>query len=899
MTEAVMPGSWGESPFAALTAALAAGILISSIPAQYHFGIMALGSAVLASASWLSLIRIRKWTALGCALTAVVIDGLLLGIALHDAYPVTDLRNLRRSAGFADGATLQFDGCLADEGEERDGDFVSTVDLHGIELQGKWQRSTGMAILRMPIPVAPEAQEAMRPSHGDRIRGWAVWSIPRNFQNPGAIDHAGFLARQGIFLTGRVRSARLIATIPGDCSTPWLRIIGAARRRIKGVFRRMEGGSESIQGAILTALVAGDYSGLGQQVRETFQNSGTYHVLVVSGLHVAWIAWAMAAGLRLIHVPAAAASLFAAGGIFFYTEIVGVQPSVSRALWMFLLFLAGKTLYRSASPANIALASAFFLLVLKPDWIFDAGFQLSFLSVMAICLTGAPVVEQVLKPVFLPARFMGNEGRLFLDAGRRSRIGRRIRIAGELFAEAAADRWHTRCGIWLLGAGRIAAAAALASAGMVVISLSVQLCLEPLLAYHFNRLSWIAPLANLVVVPLSSFTLAAGLGAVITSGAGRLSTVFLGAAEWFAAILLQIARLISGLPGAWQRCPTPGAGWIVAGILMVFLWSFMGWRRKYLPALYAATLLAFLSLGNSPALMAKKAAERLRPRANPTGFQQPDRLCITALDVGEGDSLVIRFPDSRTWLVDAGGLRQKPSRIESDHAFDVGDAVVSRYLWHEWIHPIECAVVTHPDIDHAGGMPAILRNFQVKSLMAGRAGSDPLMERIRDMAAGRKILLRTAAAGDTFNISGVRVEVANPSADYPATGSNENSVVLRIQYGLFSALLTGDLEKSAEKKLASSPAVLTAQFLKIAHHGSRWATSEFLLDRVGPRWAVVSVGRNNPFGHPAPEVVHRILRHGALPILTQDQGAITLATDGRLYRLESFQSGVIEEGELK
>ena len=144
----------------------------------------------------------------------------------------------------------------------------------------------------------------------------------------------------------------------------------------------------------------------------------------------------------------------------------------------------------------------------------------------------------------------------------------------------------------------------------------------------------------------------------------------------------------------------------------------------------------------------------------------------------------------------------------------------------------------------------------------------------------------------------VKVEVLNPVVDGTRRSINDNSVVVRLTYGRFSALLTGDLEITGETEVSLRARELEARLLKVAHHGSKSATRDSFLDRVRPRWAVISAGRNNPFGHPAREVLIRLVRHGARPLLTSDQGAITFRTDGARYTLSTFVSGVLEQGEL-
>ena len=142
------------------------------------------------------------------------------------------------------------------------------------------------------------------------------------------------------------------------------------------------------------------------------------------------------------------------------------------------------------------------------------------------------------------------------------------------------------------------------------------------------------------------------------------------------------------------------------------------------------------------------------------------------------------------------------------------------------------------------------------------------------------------------------MQILNPPANRSGRTTNENSVVLRLVFGDFSALLTGDLEKSGEAELLAESQNLHSLLLKVAHHGSRSATLDPFLEKVRPRWAILSVGRNNPFGHPSREVLLRLLRLGVRPLSTLDQGAITFETDGRHYIIESHVCGLLEKGTL-
>jgi competence protein ComEC len=885
-----MSGRWGEIPFAALVLFQVLGIAASRLVHGYLFLLLAAGTAGLAAAAWMALRQNRRATALFAALVSVSGTALLLTLAWRDGYPSQDLRALLFGSTLPLGELVPFDGCVADQVNRRADETVTTIAMRAFHKNGTWIPCGGGMLLR--IPDAPRDEEpASQPElHvGDRVRSWAAWHVPRNYQNPGSPDHAGLLLRRGISLVGRTKSPRLMEVIPGDCSNAWTGISAAIRDGLQKALNKIRQDGHPEQAAILASLVIGDYSGLDSSTRLAFQNSGTYHVLVVSGLHVAWIAAVLLYIFRLLRIPAGVSRFLAAVLLFVYTGLVGFQASISRSLWMFILYLAGQAFFRRAAPSNITLAAAFFLLAARPDWLFDVGFQLSFLSVLAICLMGLPLIHTDLRPLVDPLRHAGRADRLGFQEGRIHSFGRRLRARSELLAEACADRWSPSLERPLLFLARTAGGAALTVGSMIVITLSVQIWLEPLLAFHFNRLSWIAPAANLVAVPLSSLVLASGMVASLAAHSALLAAFPLRFAGFLADLLLQSARFVSSLPGAWQRCPTPPLQFVLAGILLLFAWCFSGWRRKWIAWLYIALLLACLSFG-------WPATNRIVRCCR--GWSGRSILSLTFLDVGQGDAMVLRLPDEHTWIIDAGGIHQTQSHEAVDRGFDVGEAVVSRYLWSEWITRVEQAVLSHPDVDHVGGMPALLGNFRIARLAYADRVGDPSLSAILSVAAERNTALAQVASGQLLVSGDVEVEVLNPPDHGDLRSTNEDSVVLRIRYRRFSALLTGDLEKAGERELLVRQPDIESLLLKAAHHGSRSATSDAFLARVQPRWTVLSSGRNNPYGHPSKEVVFRLLRHGSRLLLTQDLGAITFETDGDRYLLRSHVCGILDQGLL-
>jgi competence protein ComEC len=858
---------------------------------------MAVAALCLVFATALALRRNRLVLALVLGLTTISVDGLLMVLASSDAFPDTDLRRHLARQSFRISEPVSFEGCVVRESEPRGEDSVAIIELTAFLQKDRWTACQGKGILRVPEP-GTQTHQGERLLRGDKVKGWATWKIPRNFENPGSTDSARMLARRGIFVIGRVKSLRLLETVPGGCTNPWTRLANLAGDRVRQSLEPLRKNGRVRSAAILASLIIGDYSGLDTTTRETFQNSGTYHVLVISGLHVAWIAGLLIQCLKLIRVPERARYLSALAAILLYTCVVGFQASITRCLWMFLLYLAGRMLFRRADSVNVLLVSALILLVGEPNWLFEAGFQLSFLSVAAIALTAAPAVQEYLKPLCAPLRFAGKPDRLFLQPGAWHRRGRFLRTRYEIFVEEASDSWSPWASGILLVACRALAATGFSLGSLILTSAAVQIWIEPLLACYFNRMSWISPAANLVIVPCSSIVLGAGVFATLVAGVPVLGPESIHLAGSLASFLLSCASNSASISGAWQRCPTPSAAWVLAGILLLFLWSFFEWHRLWIPIAGIAVLLACLSRGSVPGLGILFEQVRAATCSQEKWDRNTAVLSMTFLDVGEGDSIVIRFPDKRFWVLDGGGLRQAPSEEEGAYRFDIGEAVVSRYLWHFWVGRIDRLLLSHPDADHAGGVPAIMRNFSIGRFDFSQGGSDRMISECTSIAREKRIRTHQLFDGAEERIGSVAVRVLNPPAKPVLNSTNENSMVLEISFKRFSALLTGDLEKSGEMELLSHQKISRCSLLKVAHHGSRSGTTDPFLSRIQPRWGIISAGRNNPYGHPSQEILKRLRQHGAQPILTVDEGAVTFETDGKRFILKSHVRGVLARGVL-
>ena len=889
-------------PAVLVTISFASGISFSLLCRQYAFWGLASAGMMLVGASVLAYLRHRTGLSFILAQTALFMGGMLTGIAHRDGYDRQDLRSLLSKHVFPLQEPVLFEGSITECPPMYEEEIVIVVEFHRFRGKNGWTSCKGKGVLRIASPDSTQygqLRECL--TTGTLLRVWAVWKIPRNFENPGSADRAGSLARRGIFLIGRTKSPRLIESISKERTRVLTLLTNSVRSRLRNTLEPIWEDRGRRSAAILASLLIGDHSALDNETRETFQNAGSFHILVVSGLHVAWITGVLLTLTKLVRMPERLRYLSAAAVILLYARIVGFQAGVTRCLWMFFLYLAGRVLQRTTDVVNVLFCAALLLLALHPDRLYEAGYQLSFLSVVAIALTAVPLIENFVKPVLEPLKNAGCKNRLFLKKGARHQCGRWLKIRCEIFVENVTDTYPRGVAWMLHGICRLGAAAGMAVGSMVLLSIAVQIWIAPLLAYYFNRISWIAPLSNPVVVPIASLTLASGIVACFTADIAFFGPELMQLAGSTASFLLNVTEHITRIPGAWQRCPTPSMAWIIVGVLILFSWTFFKWKRRWIPIGYTSVLLVLLSCGSTP--LVSTAIHKLQNCFTPgkTGPESPNTpfLSLTFLDVGEGDSIVIRFPDKRLWILDAGGLRRTSSGEDIIDSFDIGEAVVSRYLWYGWTGNPDRIILSHTDIDHAGGIRALLNNFKIRRLDYARCLPDAMLSGILRTARQRETLTNLVHAGMEEKIGDVTVRILHPQAQPIRRSTNDNSVVLALSFKHFSALLTGDLEKSGEAELLSQPGDLCSLLLKVAHHGSRTGTSSAFLDVIQPRWAVLSAGRNNPFGHPSPEVEQRLTQHGTRAYQTQHEGAITFSTDGVSYEIRSYINGILESGRIK
>jgi competence protein ComEC len=250
---------------------------------------------------------------------------------------------------------------------------------------------------------------------------------------------------------------------------------------------------------------------------------------------------------------------------------------------------------------------------------------------------------------------------------------------------------------------------------------------------------------------------------------------------------------------------------------------------------------------------------------------------ITAIDVGQGDSILVISPDGRTLLIDGGG----PVGGARSDSFDIGEDVVSPYLWSRGITRLDAIALTHAHSDHLSGLSSVMANFKPRELWVGNNPPIASYRNLLQQAAGQGVLLVHHIANDHFEFGKLHMNVLSPAADYVplAQAKNDDSLVMEISYGDTSALLAGDMERKVERSISAQ--THHSELLKVAHHGSGTSTTPELLEAVHPQFAVISVGYHSIFGHPKADVLARLTAAHARTFRTDLQGAVTFYMDGK------------------
>jgi competence protein ComEC len=726
--------------------------------------------------------------------------------------------------------------------------------------------------LRITYYNAESAGAAPPPARaGDRIEAFVRVRPVINYGDPGSFDFRGYLARQNIQLQGSLRNGQLLS------------IVGHPRLTLFDEFARVRGrflnslndlfATRQDEGALARAMLLGDRSFVERDRVVDFQKTGVYHVLVLAGLHVgalaAFFLWA-GRRLRLALFPRILLTLFALAS---YACIVEDRPPILRAVLMAAVFLSAKLIYRRMDLINVAAISAFGILAARPSEITDASFLLSFSAVATIGAIAIPCIARSTEPYRLALDHLSDVTRDVSHAPRVIQFRLEIRAA-VAWISARLPRFAAP-----FGSGFVTHPfrAAFYFWEIIFISAILQLGMLPPLAYYFHRVALAGPFANVPALLLTGLAVPIGF---LTLAASLVSRALAG---WMATLLGLIfemldagVRWFAGWHGASYRIPGPSVALMAVFIgFAIALSAALRLRGKVWWASSAA-----IGLVAAAAII---ATHPFPPRLT------PQRLELTVLDVGQGDSLFLSFPHGRTMLVDGGGEIGNFHSGGMRSGIDVGEDVVSPFLWSRGVKRIDVVALTHAHEDHLGGLPALFENFRVGELWVGRDIQSAAYRQVLAAARAHGVPIRHLKQGDTFSEDGVSGSVLWPDdLSESRTAKNDDSLVMRLSDGAETFLLAGDIERPSERRILAEEQPVGVNFLKVAHHGSKTSTTDPFLFAAHPAFAAISVGRDNSFGHPSPEVTERLEAAGVGVYRTDRDGAITASTDGRALSVSTF-----------
>lgn len=691
------------------------------------------------------------------------------------------------------------------------------------------------------------------PKAGSYVRVFGEVSPFLQATNPGEFDAAAYYRRKDCLFA--LRKTKITAQTKNYGRLE--EFLSQLRYESEALFRKLLGEKN---GATASAMVLGRKKGMDSEVKALYQGAGISHLLAISGLHLSLIGAGLFGLLKKVRLPVALSAGISTWILIVYAQLTGMGISTRRALIMFLLFLAAGLLKRTPDlPTSLAVA-ALLLLVPKPQRILDAGFQLSFSAVIGIA-------------VMIPVLQDGWE-----EAAPSLRVA--DGVAGWNIARAAIVR------------------ACCLLRKNILAGLGITMTMLPFLLIHFYEWSPWSVLLNLAVIPLMEILLPCLIGLQLVARLTALvhclelpQHLLCIAIEAIFSCYEQLCRSTMALPGSILHTGYPT--WQALAVYTIGLIALAVSGKKLRPHLRLAAAVCLMGIFL---------------------IRLPGELNVTMLDVGQGECVGIETREHHVYLVDAGSTSKKKT----------GQYQIIPWLKYIGTRSVEGIFITHWDEDHISAVGELLewsKSSRVKIrriFLPDVALKDEVLETLLQQIEEAEVSVEYLSAGEHMTDGALQISCLHPYAKKVPEDRNDASLVLRLSQGDFQMLLTGDLEKSGEDWLVEQvrPAVeqpqpaaqeqalpcapstqpaaqnpLRCTILDAGHHGASNATGEALLDLAQPELVLISCGKNNRYGHPAPETLKRLEEREIRWYSTAEVGAIQVYVGKKKVKIETSRSG--------
>lgn len=842
----------------------------------------------------------QKLALIFLSLAFVSVGALIFQIENQEVSP-NRLKRLLDEDKIGSGNPIEIEGILRGKPELAVGGFFLELETEKAIYKGDERQISGRVRIFAFVQDEQFAgeYEALNLNYGSRIRVACNLRREEKFQNPGAVSYKKILDDLGFDATATLKSPLLIENLGNEKISAPLGWIYEQRENLIVEFRRKFSVSTA---GVLTASLLGNDGFLDKNTADVFREGGTFHVLVISGLHITFIGGLTLLFVRFFTRKRLWQFIIATVFLWSYSLAVGANVPVVRAAIMFTVLLFSLVIFRRGTLLNSLGASILILLVWRPNDLFSPSLQLTIISVLAIVAGAFPVVEKLraigswspsaktpFPPNISPVLKRFCEMLYWREAVWERDLSRQIWTA-KIFKSPYLKSLEAKN---LQGVLRYLFEA-------VLVSLIVQIWLLPPTILYFHRISIFGVFLNIWVgfwIALESF--AAIIAVFFAQFSENLALPLIKLTEIFNWLLLSIPQILT--ENYWASFRLPHYSGAMKAIYFLYfapiliLTIFLNrWNPFALISNFKSEISKILLRFACFSLFILTVLILYHPFSAP---RADGKLRIDFLDVGQGDAALITFPNGETMVVDGGGRRSFDKiKVQNDYeaeffepdAQGIGETVVSAFLWEKGYSKVDYILATHADSDHIQGLSDVAKNFNVKAAIFGRTPfADEDFNDLFLILEKRKINKLKISRGDVLNFGEVKIEVLYPEGSDDISDNN-HSIVLRIIYGGQKVLLTGDIEKETENTLLQNPEMLQSNVIKVAHHGSRTSSTENFVKAVSADIAIIPVGNTSPFGHPHTEVLERWKNANTKILTTGERGTVTILTDGKDLQIETY-----------